>query len=232
MRQCQSILIVFAILAFGLVPTNAQDQRPGEDIEVPEPKDPPKVHPSCEKIASDFGSMLGNEGQPRSLDVPHSGIDLNVPEGTPILAASHGRVVYAGNSPWGGKVIRIYHGTRDWQGRTLHLFSSYVHMIQNDVVKPGDDVRRGTLIGYSGNTGIATTKTPHLHFAVQINIDGVIEIEEGRIATAKTVNPHLFWFRRKADKQYIGFLTEPREQRPYTFDGKFRNFTYPVTCPG
>jgi len=215
-----------------MTPALAQNERPGEDIEIPEPKDPPRVHPSCEKISSEFGSMLSSNGAPRQLDVPHTGVDINVPEGTPILAAAPGRVLFVGTSDWGGKTVRIYHGTREWKGHTLHLFSSYNHLIRNDLVKVDDDLRRGSLIGYSGNTGIATNDTPHLHFSVQINIDGVIEIENDRIVSAKPVNPDLFWFRRKVDKQYIGFLNKPREPKTYTFDGKFRNFTYPVACPG
>ncbi len=223
---------IFAgLLMLGAVSAHAQE-RPGEDIEIPEPKNPPKVHPSCEPIASDFGSMIGITGQQRIYDVPHSGIDLLVPNGTPIVAASHGVVVVVGHNAKSGNIVRLSHGTREWQGHTLHIFSSYVHLSSNDGVQVGEHVRRGQLIGYSGATGIGFKSIVHLHFEVQVNIDGVVEIEDGRIATAKPVNPHLFWFPKRDDKQFIGFFKEPREPQPFEFDGKFRQFTFPVPCPG
>ena len=91
----------------------------------------------------------------------HNGIDLAVPVGTPVMAASDGVVVgtdnqdkYCYKGAYGKYVaIRHYNG----------LTTLYGHMSLY-IVKEGDQVKRGQVIGYSGQTGYATG--PHVHFGV------------------------------------------------------------------
>ncbi len=91
----------------------------------------------------------------------HNGIDLKAPIGTPVLAAESGVVVAAGNQdaycPKGayGKFIVINHNN--------NLTTLYGHF-SRQLMKKGDTVTRGQIIGYSGQTGFATG--PHLHFTV------------------------------------------------------------------
>lgn len=85
----------------------------------------------------------------------HSGIDINVPEGTPVRATASGIVVYSGFSYGSGNVVVIEHG---------HSYTTlYAHNKRN-LVKVGDRVKRGDIIALSGSTGDATG--PHLHYEV------------------------------------------------------------------
>ncbi|HVN26291.1 MAG TPA: peptidoglycan DD-metalloendopeptidase family protein [Candidatus Paceibacterota bacterium] len=91
----------------------------------------------------------------------HNGLDLATPIGTPILAADDGVISGVANEdlycPKGayGKFITINH----FNGLT----TLYGHL-SRQLVKIGDTVKRGQIIGYSGETGYATG--PHLHFTV------------------------------------------------------------------
>ncbi|MBO1435785.1 peptidoglycan DD-metalloendopeptidase family protein [Meiothermus sp. CFH 77666] len=88
----------------------------------------------------------------------HTGIDLAAPTGTPIYAARAGQVDTAGWSRFGyGLHVILDHGGAQ---ETL-----YGHM-SRIVVRPGQWVARGDLIGYVGSTGWSTG--PHLHFEVRV----------------------------------------------------------------
>ncbi|PLW92136.1 MAG: peptidase M23 [Marinilabiliales bacterium] len=89
----------------------------------------------------------------------HPGIDLAGPIGTPIYATGDGEVIDPFGSMTGyGIVIVIDHG---YGFETL-----YAHLSKK-LVKPGDKVKRGQIIGYLGNTGPSTG--PHLHYEVHRN---------------------------------------------------------------
>jgi murein DD-endopeptidase MepM/ murein hydrolase activator NlpD len=87
----------------------------------------------------------------------HAGVDIGAPWGTPIRAANSGKVVLASSLYFSGKTVIIEHG----QG----VFSIYGHM-SNLLVKRGDAVKKGALIGKVGSTGRSTG--PHLHWALKI----------------------------------------------------------------
>ncbi len=96
----------------------------------------------------------------------HDGIDIGMPVGTPLLAALSGVVMATGNTdvraPSGamcysfGKWVVLKHANG--------LATLYAHLSDNTIVKTGQAVVTGQLIGYSGMTGYATG--PHLHFGV------------------------------------------------------------------
>lgn len=89
----------------------------------------------------------------------HGALDFAGSYGTPIYASAPGTVTYAGFTPYGyGRHIIISHG-----GGVQTL---YAHNSMN-VVKVGDVVEQGQLIGYVGMTGNATGN--HCHFEIRIN---------------------------------------------------------------
>jgi len=87
----------------------------------------------------------------------HNGIDFQASIGTPILAADDGEVIAVGDNGrvQYGKYILIKHNN--------NLATLYAHLSKT-IVQKGKLVKRGEVIGYSGNTGYSTG--PHLHFGV------------------------------------------------------------------
>lgn len=103
----------------------------------------------------------------------HEGIDLAAPEGTDVLAAHDGEVVFVSESWSGyGKVV-VIKGDR--------FMTVYGHNSRNKVTK-GDRVEKGEVIATVGQTGDASG--PHLHFETRILN------EQGRFAA---VNPMVFY---------------------------------------
>jgi murein DD-endopeptidase MepM/ murein hydrolase activator NlpD len=88
----------------------------------------------------------------------HEGIDLAVPNGTPVVAAAAGTVIVAGWTGGYGNLVVVDHGNGI---ATAYGHNTYV------TVAPGQAVAQGQLIAYSGNTGHSTG--PHVHFEVRVN---------------------------------------------------------------
>ncbi len=91
---------------------------------------------------------------------PHTGVDWAAPIGTPILAAGNGTVLKAERSSSYGNHIEIQHANG--------YITTYSHMVgfARGIVD-GVRVRQGQVIGYLGQTGLATG--PHLHYEVIVN---------------------------------------------------------------
>ncbi len=85
----------------------------------------------------------------------HEGIDIAAKQGTLVLAAGAGRVVYAGWHQELGNVIILHHGN--------DLFSTYGHN-ERLLVREREQVKRGEAIALVGNTG--RSSGPHLHFEI------------------------------------------------------------------
>jgi murein DD-endopeptidase MepM/ murein hydrolase activator NlpD len=89
----------------------------------------------------------------------HNGVDLTAPTGTPIYATRSGKVTFVGYQEKGaGNYVNIQHDNG--------YISTYMHM-DSYIVKRGDYVVIGQLIGYVGNTGGSTGA--HLHFGIKKN---------------------------------------------------------------
>ena len=87
----------------------------------------------------------------------NDGINLAVPEGTPIKAADDGVVAYAGNELKGyGNLVLIRHANG--------YVSAYAHASEI-MVKRGDTIKRGQVIAHAGQTGNVTS--PQLHFEIR-----------------------------------------------------------------
>jgi len=120
----------------------------------------PAIQPVSMKDLTRFGSSFGIRYHPILKVVrPHEGIDLSAPRGTSIYATADGKVLQAGYRAGGfGKKILLDHG---FGFRTLYGHCDEV------LVKPGQEVKRGEIIGKVGSTGLS--KAPHLHYEVHVN---------------------------------------------------------------
>jgi murein DD-endopeptidase MepM/ murein hydrolase activator NlpD len=90
----------------------------------------------------------------------HDGIDIAMPEGTPVKPVAAGRVVFSGDSSGYGNLVIIDHG----EGLT----SMYAHNSKN-LVKSGEVIDKNRIIALSGSTG--RSAGPHLHF--ELRKDGI-----------------------------------------------------------
>ncbi len=102
------------------------------------------------------GRVIAGFGpQPNGLQ--NDGINLAVPEGTPVKAADDGIVAYAGNELKGyGNLVLVRHPNG--------FVTAYAHASEL-LVKKGDVVKRGQVIAKSGQTGTVTS--PQLHFEIR-----------------------------------------------------------------
>jgi murein DD-endopeptidase MepM/ murein hydrolase activator NlpD len=103
--------------------------------------------------SSNFGWRIDPFSGQRAF---HEGIDFMAEQGTPIVAAAGGVVVYSDFHPQYGNMIEIDHGN--------NLITRYAHA-STRLVKAGDVVLRGAKIAEVGKTGRATGT--HLHFEVR-----------------------------------------------------------------
>jgi murein DD-endopeptidase MepM/ murein hydrolase activator NlpD len=111
-----------------------------------------------------IGRLTQHQGEQSYLyrGKPHNGIDIGAPIGTPVYAAEDGKIEAIDNNDKNyyrkyqyGKYVLIKHSN--------NMATIYAHLSKY-VVRSGEVVKRGDLIGYSGNTGYSTG--PHLHFGV------------------------------------------------------------------
>lgn len=113
------------------------------------------VEPVSGKRTGIFGSVRIMNGQPRN---PHNGEDIGAPMGTDVAATNDGVVRLTVDHFFSGKGIFVDHG--------LGFYSMYFHLSEV-LVKDGDLVTAGQIIGKVGATGRATG--PHLHWGVKLN---------------------------------------------------------------
>jgi murein DD-endopeptidase MepM/ murein hydrolase activator NlpD len=117
---------------------------------------------------SAISSLFGSRVHPVTGQVSfHQGTDLAAAEGTPVVAAFSGRVEIAGWLGGYGLIVVISHGDTH-ETRYAHL--------SEVLVKPGQEIKQGNVIGLVGSTGMSTG--PHLHFEIwQKMQDGLVAID-------------------------------------------------------
>jgi septal ring factor EnvC (AmiA/AmiB activator) len=116
----------------------------------------PSILPTRGWLSSRFSQSRMHPVHNRPL--PHEGIDVSAPTGTPIFAAAKGRVVRSGWVVGYGLTVEIDHG---FGFTTLYGHASKL------IAQVGDEVTRGDVIAQVGSTGITTA--PNLHYEVKVN---------------------------------------------------------------
>jgi len=138
----------------------------------------PAIQPISNKQLDQLYMSYGSRLHPIHKFVrDHNGLDFKASKGTPVYATGDGKVGMAYFSATYGNVVYIYHG-HGYETRYAHLWKF--------VVKPGDTVKRGNIIGYVGSTG--TSVSSHLHYEV--------------LFRDRHVNPINFFQRDLSNKEY------------------------------
>ena len=87
----------------------------------------------------------------------HHGIDVALPQGTPLVAPADGEIVHKGSGASGGNVLIMKHGPKS--------YVVFYHLQKPSHLNVGTRVQRGEVVAYSGNTGRSTG--PHLHMELR-----------------------------------------------------------------
>ncbi|ACB94072.1 M23 family metallopeptidase [Beijerinckia indica] len=147
-----------------------------------------RVPLAAEKMTSGFGTrfhpILG-------YSRPHTGVDWAAPIGTPIFAAGNGTVLKAGWDSGYGRRVEIQHANG--------YITTYNHMSGfAKGMSEGMRVRQGQVIGYLGQTGLATG--PHLHYEVIVNGHFVDPLRVKLAQTREFDGPMLATFKRERER--------------------------------
>lgn len=94
--------------------------------------------PNYTKITSPFGKR---KAPAKGSSTYHSGIDIAVPTGTPLLSCISGKVTFTGFSGAGGCTLTF-------QNESYKI--SYCHISPNYLVKPGDKIKKGQVVAHVG----------------------------------------------------------------------------------
>lgn len=117
---------------------------------------------------------------------PHTGIDIAAPKGTPVYATADGVVSYENAGSGYGITVIINHG---------YSYQTVYGHLSKKVVKSGQKIKRGQIIGYVGNTGLSLGS--HLHYEV--------------IKGGKYVNPVHYFFSDITPEEYESILKSSQE---------------------
>ena len=168
------------VIPVNLIPRDRQEPPSPAEIVLGPPPQVEEIGFMWPLVDPVVGSPFGARGR-----AWHGGVDLRAETGTPIRAAAPGLVIAAGWEGGYGRVLKIWHH---------HDFMTvYAHNHEN-LVRVGDWVERGQVIGTVGNTGRSTA--PHLHFEIRL---------QGKKYDAR------FWLSPPAGVDVASSVPRPRE---------------------
>lgn len=147
-------------------------------------------------LTSSFGNRMMN-----GKEQHHAGVDIAVPENTPITSTQGGKVTFAGALGGYGNAIEIQHDNG---------YKSLYGHLNSISVKQGDTVTKGQQIGLSGSTGKSTG--PHLHF--ELTDSSGKKINPATLISELNVPKNSSLQMANVDKK----LPKPPEQPPKSYD--------------
>ncbi len=115
----------------------------------------PSIWPVKGWVTSGFGPRISPFTEKPAW---HDGLDIGAAPNAPVQAPAQGRVTATGFDPKLGNIVRLDHG--------FGIETLYGHLAKS-LVKEGQRVNRGDVVGLVGSSGLATG--PHLHYMVKVN---------------------------------------------------------------
>lgn len=175
----------------------------------------------CPDIASPFGSSTRFDGSRRPASRHgglHGGIDITLPEGTPLRALAAGRVIGTGT---GGIAVGIYlwlqHSPQD-TGLPFWVYSKYQHFREEPRLRVGETLAVGQVVGLSGKTGTIGRHYglggyPHLHLTTFAGPGDRYEVRDSAVIVpgSRIVDPLAIYLPGLRDADEIERL--PKERR-------------------
>jgi len=154
----------------------------------------PAIRPIAGKDLTRFGSPFGMRMHPiLKYRRMHEGVDLTAPQGTKVFAAGDGYVSRAGWNGGLGENIILDHG---------YSYKTVYGHLSKLLVKEGQRVKRGDVIGLVGNTGLSTSA--HLHYEVRKNNE--------------PVNPVNFYYNDLSDEEYDSMIENSESANTHVFE--------------
>ena len=150
----------------------------------------PVANKNLKRMASGYGYRIHPIYKTRKM---HWGMDFSAPEGTAVYATGDGIIKNTKRSKRGyGNQVRIDHG---------YGYETFYAHLSKYTVKRNQEVKRGDIIGYVGNSGTSTA--PHLHYEV--------------VKDKQRVNPVNYYFNDLTAEEYDKML-ELSSQENQSFD--------------
>jgi len=150
----------------------------------------PVANKNLKRMASGYGYRIHPIYKTRKM---HWGMDFSAPEGTAVYATGDGIIKNVKRSKRGyGNQVRIDHG---------YGYETFYAHLSKYIVKRNQEVKRGDIIGYVGNSGTSTA--PHLHYEV--------------VKDKQRVNPVNYYFNDLTAEEYDKML-ELSSQENQSFD--------------
>jgi len=150
----------------------------------------PVANKNLKRMASGYGNRIHPVYKTKKM---HWGMDFSAPKGTEVYATGDGTIEKVKRSKRGyGNQVRIDHG---------YGYKTFYAHLNKYIVRKGQTVKRGDLIGYVGSTGTSTA--PHLHYEV--------------IKNKRKVNPVNYYFNDLTAEEYDKML-ELSTQENQSFD--------------
>jgi murein DD-endopeptidase MepM/ murein hydrolase activator NlpD len=115
----------------------------------------PSIWPVRGWVTSGFGPRISPFTEKPGW---HDGLDIGAAPNSPVQAPAQGRVILTGFDPKLGNIVKVDHG--------FGIETLYGHLAKS-LVKEGQRVNRGDVVGLVGSTGLSTG--PHLHYMVKVN---------------------------------------------------------------
>jgi len=150
----------------------------------------PVANKNLKRMASGYGNRIHPVYKTKKM---HWGMDFSAPKGSEVYATGDGKIEKVKRSKRGyGNQVKIDHG---------YGYKTFYAHLNKYIVKKGQKVKRGDLIGYVGSTGTSTA--PHLHYEV--------------IKNNRKVNPVNYYFNDLTAEEYDKML-ELASQENQSFD--------------
>jgi len=235
-------IFLFCFTAFAKAPSKTGKMEKPSDLQ---PVFPDKA--GCIEIASPYGSRIRFDGSLRPtfrFGGRHGGIDLSLPEGTPLLALAGGTVVNKGKGKqMEGIYLWVQHPPEE-TGLPYWVFSKYQHLQSLPELSIGAKVVVGQKIALSGKTGTTGghygySGYPHLHLSTKKNQHGEYHKKGSRIQVPDSylIDPLIIY--HEASSKFKESVDTPSRKKtvtiPYmTTDGHIwppgMRVVWPVVC--